>query len=117
MRAGPAAVLAYQRDTAAEIALVSFGLMLAATADRSQLLAQCIATALHSVPVTASAALLAAGHNALGFSRERHDHMQPAKSSVAHAAPGEGPPDVSPWDAPSAGDLPVSGKLIVRRCA
>jgi hypothetical protein len=119
-RAGPAATLAFQRDTAAEVALVSYGLMLAATADRAELLAQNIATALPSLPYTASAALLAAGHHALGFSRERHELMQgsaQAAPASAVASWATGPPLVSAWDAPAAGELPKSGKLIVRRCS
>jgi hypothetical protein len=100
------------------VALVSYGMMLAATADRAELLRQNIATALPCLPYTASAALLAAGHHALGFSRERHDNMRAVMGSApgAGAAWGAGPPDVCPWDAPAAGELPKSGKLIVRRC-
>lgn len=116
LRAGPAAALAFQRDTAAEVALVCFGLMLAATADRAELLRLNIATALPFLPYTASAALLAAGHHALGFSRERHELMQgPVTSSKAALA--DGPPLVSAWETPQAGELPKSGKLIVRRCS
>ena len=116
-RAGPAAKLAFERDTAAEIALVAFGLMLAAAAGRAELLHPVVCAALPSLPYRASASLLAAAHHALGFSRESHAHMRPglAGEPAALAALGS-PPDVSPWFAPAAGELPKSGKLYTRRC-
>ena len=120
-RAGADAALTFQRDTAAEVALVCFGLMLAAAADREELLAGTLVSAQASLAYTAAASLLAAGHHALGFSREHHAHMGSAAGAAAGAPLppewGSGPPDVNPWDTPSAGELPKSNKLIMRRCA
>ena len=116
-RAGPEATLAFERDTAAEVALVFFGLMLSAAAGRAELLAPVVCTALPSLPYRASASLLAAAHHALGFSRESHDLMRPGLASEpALLATLGSAPDVCPWSAPSAGELPKSGKLITRRC-
>ena len=118
--AGPAATRAFERDTAAEVALVAFGLLAAAAAGRADALAGVVCTALPSLPYRASAPLLAAAHHALGFSREDHKLMRREgtvreRSQEALAALGS-PPDVSPWLAPSAGELPKSGKLKSRRC-
>ena len=116
-RAGPEAARAFERDTAAEVALVLFGLMLSAAAGRAELLAPVVCTALPSMPYTASASLLAAAHHALGFSRESHDLMRPGLASEPALLDTLGKqPDVCPWQAPSAGELPKSGKFITRHC-
>jgi len=101
---GAAAIHAFQRDTAVEVSLVMFALILAATAQK-EALRTCIAAALPALPYTASAALLASLHHALGFSCEPHEAMRPV-----HAVPAAGDaalvPAVSPWEVPAAGELP-----------
>lgn len=101
---GAAATLAFQQDTAVEVSLVMFALILAAT-PQQEALRSCVAAALPALPYTASAAALAAVHHALGFSCEPHEamrpvHAQPTAREVAEV------PEVSPWEAPAAGELP-----------
>ena len=112
-RAGSVAARCFSRDTAAEFALVCYGLMLHAAAQSPELLRATTASSQRQLPYSASASLLAALHLSLGFSRERHAAMMPQPHNRPEAG-GQQP--VHPWGTADAGGMPESGKLIVRRC-
>jgi hypothetical protein len=114
VRAGPLAVRAFSRDTAAEMALVCFGCMVQAVAQQPQQLGVTVCAAVSSMLYVAASPLLAAlhlcmrGRQAAPESDERGDD---GRSSGAHAGAAEAMPP------PSALGSDLRGsKLTTRRC-
>ena len=120
--AGPLAVRCFQRDTACELALVSFALMLHAQRDTPAALAETLCIAPRALAYHVASPHLAALYRSLGYGRDRiwSDEKPPTHaaggrlaSSAARLAQGE-QPVVDPWETPPSGELPKT-KLSTRR--